>query len=77
MPINPLQILKLKDKLNGFRSRHKGFVSFIKAARRDGVPEGSIVDVKLSFPDGNTMTTNFRVTEEDLELMRMIIALKD
>ena len=77
MAINPLQILTLKDKLNGFRHRHKGFVSFIKAARREGVPVGSVVDVKLTFPEGEAMTTNFRVTEEDLELIRMLEALKD
>ena len=80
MAINPLQILTLKDKLNGFRHRHKGFVSFIKAARREGVPVGSVVDVKLTFPEGEAMTamtTNFRVTEEDLELIRMLVALKD
>ena len=77
MPINPMQIFKFKEKLNGFKNRHKGFVKFIKAARREGVPEGSVLDIKLTFPDGETMTSNFRITEEDLELIRMLITLKD
>ena len=72
MAINPMQIVKLKDKLNGFRKRHPGFYGFIKAIRKKGVPEGSVLDVKITTPEGETMTTNFRVSPEDLEFFGMI-----
>ena len=72
MALNPIQIVKLKEQLNAFRKRHPGFCRFINAIRKKGVPEGSVLDVKITSPDGETMTTNFRISPEDLEFFGMI-----
>ena len=76
MAINPLDILKLKDRLNAFRARHPGFSRFISAARKKGVPEGSVLDVTITTPDGQSMATNFRVSAEDIELLRALTSLR-
>ena len=75
MALNPMQIIQLKDKLNGFRNRHPGFVGFIGALRREGVPEGSVLDIRFTSPDGRTSATHFRVTQEDLDFLRTISEL--
>ena len=75
MAVNPIQIMKIKKQLNNFRKRHPGFTSFIRAVRRKGLPEGSVVDLKVTSPDGETVTTNFRVTQEDLDFISMISEL--
>ncbi len=75
MAVNPLQIMKIKTQLNNFRKRHPGFTAFIRAVRRKGLPEGSVVDLKVTSPDGETVTTNFRVTQEDLDFISMISEL--
>lgn len=72
MAINPMLLVKLKTELNNFRKRHPGFTSFVRAVRRKGVPEDSVLDVKITTPDGETMTTNFRVSADDLAFIRMI-----
>ena len=72
MALNPLQILKIKSILNDIRTRHPGFVRFIKAIRKKGLPQGSVLEVKITFPEGQTMETNIRVSEEDLELLRTL-----
>ncbi len=72
MNVNPMQIIKLKDRLNAFRGRHPGFTGFIGAIRRDGLPEDTVLDVRVTMPDGRTMATNFRVTREDLDLIRSL-----
>ena len=54
MAVNPLQIMKLKTQLNDFRKRHPGFTRFIMAIRRKGLPEGSVLDVKITTPDGES-----------------------
>ncbi|MBR2730049.1 MAG: hypothetical protein IKD92_09360 [Lachnospiraceae bacterium] len=76
MAINPIQILKLKDTLNAFRNRHPGFTHFVGAIRNKGLPEGSVLDVTITTPDGKSMATNFRVTPEDIALIRMLADLK-
>lgn len=72
MAINPMQILKIRDTLNAFRSRHPGFSRFIADIRRRGLPEGTVMDMTVTMPDGKTMQTNFRVSQEDLDLIRML-----
>ena len=72
MALNPLHILKIKSILNDFRTRHPGFARFIKAIRKKGLPQGSVLEVKITFPEGQTMETNIRVSEEDLELLRTL-----
>lgn len=76
MAFNPMQLLKLKDSLNDFRARHPGFTGFLGAVQGEGVPEGSVLDMKIKQPDGRTMATNFRVSQEDLELIRMLSELR-
>ena len=77
MAVNPLQIMKLKTQLNDFRKRHPGFTRFIMAIRRKGLPEGSVLDVKITTPDGETMTTNFRVEAEDIEFVSMLTPMEE
>lgn len=72
MAFNPMQLIKLKEKLNAFRSRHPGFTGFVGALTRNNVPEGAVLDMKITYPDGKVMTTNFRVTQEDIEFLRML-----
>ncbi|MDO5133282.1 MAG: hypothetical protein Q4D81_09905 [Eubacteriales bacterium] len=76
MGLNPIQIIKLKDTLNAFRNRHPGFAAFLRAVRDSGVSEGSVLDMKITSPEGKVMTTNFRVSEEDLELLRVLMELR-
>ncbi len=75
MAINPMQIVKLKTMLNDFRKRHPGVTSFVRKIRKKGVPEGSVLEVKITSPDGEAMTTNFRVTAEDLDFINTISGL--
>lgn len=64
--------MKLKDKAGEFRERHQGFSRFIKAVQKKGLPQGSTIEMKITFPDQQVMNTSFRVKEEDLELLQMI-----
>lgn len=70
--MNPLQIMKFKDKIGEFRERHQGFSRFINAVRKRGLPQGSTIEIKVTFPDEQVMNTSFRIKEDDLELLQMI-----
>ena len=76
MTLNPIQLLKLKDTLNAFRSRHPGFAAFLGAVKDGGVSEGAVLEMKITSPEGKTMKTNFRVSREDLELLRLLAELR-
>lgn len=75
MALNPMQVLKLKDQLKAFTGRHPGFTSFVRAIRRKGLPEDSILDLTITTPDGKTMSTNLRLSAEDIAFVRTISEL--
>ena len=75
MAINPMQVLKLKDQLKAFTGRQPGFTSFVRAIRRKGLPEDSILDLTITTPDGKTMSTNLRLSAEDIAFVRTISEL--
>lgn len=79
--INPMKLMKMKDYWEQFISRHPRFPLFIDAVKnsyQSGSPalrEGTIIDINLTMPDGKTMGTNVKLTEEDLEMFKEIMEI--
>lgn len=72
MAINPMHLMKLKDRIGVFRNDHPKFISFIKMLGRSNVEEGTILEMKLKTPSGEEHTCNIRLTPEDVKTFRMI-----
>ncbi len=66
--MNPMALLKLKSCIEKFKSNHPKVISFFTAASGTVVKD-SIIELKLTSPDGKTMVTNMRVTEDDLAMI--------
>jgi len=72
MAFNPMNMLKIKDALNSFRSNHPKFVAFLSNEFATGVPADSIIELTVTKPGKPAVTTNIRVTQSDLELLEQI-----
>ena len=70
--INPMDFFKLKGMWEQFRNAHPKLVAFGKAVGGGYIKEGSVFDLTVTGPDGNSIRTNFRLSEEDLELFRQL-----
>lgn len=69
MAMNPMQLMKIKGMLDGFQKRHPRVMPFFRdAANR--IQEGSVIEVKITGADGHSITSNIRVTAEDMEMLR-------
>lgn len=68
--INPTAIFKIKAAWEKFAANHPKFMPFIGAVNRRGVTEGTIIEVSVTSPEGETIATNVKITREDLELFR-------
>ena len=75
--MNPMAIMQLAQRWSVFRSDHPKFVPFVNAAKDFVMKEGSILELKVTDPDGKIVTTNIRVTANDVETFRMLADLKD
>lgn len=72
MALNPVALLKLKDRLKIFNEEHPKVHPFFHMLKEEGLPEGAILELKVMFPDGKEQVTNIRLTENDLETIQMI-----
>ena len=64
--------LALKSAFSTFQQEHPKFMPFIHAVKGDACRKDSIIEISVKSPEGRNYTTNFRVTEKDLELIQML-----
>lgn len=76
MALNPMALLKLKDRLKLFREAHPRVPMFFRAIREDGLEEGTVLELKVITKDGRERVTNIRLTGEDVETLKMLEHLR-
>ena len=57
---------------NTFKSNHPKFPAFMRAVERDGIREGTVVEIKVTSPEGKERETNLKVTASDLALFDIL-----
>lgn len=67
---NPAKLLQFRNDWTAFQGRHPKFVSFLVAVVQSGVPEGSIIEMKVTTPDGKEMESNMRLSQEDIDFVK-------
>lgn len=72
MSMNPQNMLQILGALNNFRSTHPKFAGFIAMMLRTGVPEGTVIEVTVTKPGEEGVTTNMKVTESDIRLFEAL-----
>ena len=74
MNMNPQNAIKLIGAINTFRSAHPKFASFIGHFLKAGMPEGTIIEITVTRPGEEAVTTNMQVQQSDIDLFS---SLKD
>ena len=70
--MNPQAMLTMMSLFGGFKARHPKFVSFGNDIMKSGVPEDSIIEISVTKPGCEKITTNLKITKEDLELIETL-----
>ena len=72
MAVNPFAMLHMKERLEIFNRDHPRFMPFLQAVGASAVQEGTILEVKVTTPDGRDYVTNIRLNADDLETIEMM-----
>ena len=72
--MNPMALLKIKEMADGFNARHPKLALFFRDAG-GRIDTGSVLELSVTTPDGAKLRTNFRVADEDKELLQAISSL--
>ena len=57
---------------NTFKKNHPKFPAFMRAVEKDGIREGTIIEIKVTSPEGKERETNLKVTASDMALFEML-----
>ena len=69
-------MLKLGGMWAKFTKNHPKFPQFVKAVQKNGFVADTIIDLKITYPDGNVLDSNLKISEEDLKLFEELKKLK-
>lgn len=69
--MNPAVFMKLMSAKNKFVQNHPKFEAFVKAVflGGNGIPEGTVIEITVTRPGEQPISTNLRVQQSDLELV--------
>lgn len=67
--MNPASIMKIMNAKNKFTENHPKFVAFLNAVFSTGITEGTIIEITVTKPGEEAITTNMKVKQSDLDLL--------
>jgi hypothetical protein len=76
MAFNPLELLKIKKRLDLFNTAHPRVLPFMQAVEGDLRP-GAVMELKVTSPEGLERVTNIRLNEDDVETFQMFKKLRE
>lgn len=68
--MNPASIMKLMNAKNKFGANHPKFIAFMNAVFTKEIEEGTIIEITVKKPRQEALTSNIKVQQSDLELLR-------
>ena len=72
MSMNPQNMMQILGALATFRSNHPKFAGFMGMFLKSGVPEGTVIEVTVTRPGEESITTNMKVLDSDIKLFEAL-----
>ncbi len=77
MNMNPMLLMQMKQKYETFQKEHPKMLPFFTAVGNQALREGTIIDMKVTTPEGQTLESNIKLTANDIEIFRMMQEMKN
>lgn len=65
-------VMKIKGAWDTFSRNHPKFMPFMQAVGREAIGDGTIIEIKVTSPEGKEFNTNMKLTQSDLDLFAQI-----
>ena len=72
MNMNPMLLMQLQQRFGLFSQEHPKVLPFFRAIGDNAMQEGTIIDIKVTTPDGKTLESNIKFTANDIETAKMM-----
>ena len=65
MNVNPMQMMQFRQAMDRFTAAHPKLMPFCHAVMRDGIEEGTVIEMKVTTAQGKNYISSIRITAED------------
>ena len=72
--MNPMILMQLHQRIAQFQQDHPKFPPFLEAVKNNALKEGTIVDIKVTSPEGTTLASNIKLTTNDIETIKLLVS---
>ncbi len=69
---NPAAIFQMMNLWSRFQKNHPKFPKFLSAVVKNGIKEGSIIEIRVTTAEGESYDSNLKVNAEDMEIIGQI-----
>ncbi len=73
---NPAAIFQLLNMWKRFTNNHPKFPLFLKAVSQKGIKEGSVIEIRVTTPDGENFESNLKLSAEDMSMIEELKGMK-
>ena len=73
MNMNPMLLMQLQQRFSLFSQDHPKVLPFFRAIGSNAMQEGTIIDIKVTTPDGKELASNIKLTANDIETAQMMM----
>lgn len=74
--MNPQAMMQFAAAMGTFKNNHPKFVSFMERFFMSGMSEGTIIEISVTRPGEETVTTNMRVLQSDIDMFNSLKDMK-
>ena len=73
MAINPIMLMRIRERLSLFNKDHPRVAPFFRMLGNRALMEGTVYELKVTTPDGEEHVANIKLTDNDIESIRMLL----
>ncbi len=73
--MNPMKLLQLKSAWDRVKANHPKFPKYLSAVRQKAIREGTVIEFKVTTSEGEELSANLRLKEDDIALFQEITEL--
>lgn len=72
MAMNPIAMMQVAGRIKIFKEQHPKALAFIQSVSEGDLRECSVIEVKVTTPEGKESVSNIKLTKDDIETFNLL-----
>lgn len=72
MAMNPIAMMQVAGRVKIFKEQHPKAIAFIQSISGGDLREGTVIELKVTTPEGKESVANIKLTQDDIETFNLL-----